>query len=167
LIEMRAVLASTLTLLLATSALTGVFPSTSKASWMSPDAFHLAIGMPRAKVERLIASNALKSEPGKLKDDLVILYDEGKTVTLTFERNRIRAIRFELVSFLPDLRAGFEEQKTLLVSRYGQPHQTKSAGTVMIWDHIVPNVFAVLSVSRNTPAGKQGVGFLIIRYVRP
>ncbi len=52
-------------LLLATS-----FPSTSRTSWMRPDAFHLVVGMPRAEAMR--ALDKWTPKPGKDKNELTI-----------------------------------------------------------------------------------------------
>src|ERR671937_1207051 len=94
-----------LTLLLATA-----FPSSSKTSWMRPESFHLVVGMSRAETLKTLEDVGWKTKKGEDDDQLVIDYADDKAVTLQFHRGRLRSIRFELFTFLPDARTAFNEE---------------------------------------------------------
>src|ERR1700720_1574203 len=110
-----------LVLLLATE-----FPSNSKTSWMRPESFHLAVGMSRAETLQKLEDNGWKTKKGDEADQLVIDYGDDKEVTLQFNRDRLRSIRFELFVFLPDAKTAFAEEKAFLRDTLGEPKRLKS-----------------------------------------
>ncbi len=81
--------------------LSTAFPSTSRTSWMRPDAFHLTIGMPRADV--MAALDKWAPKPGKDADEVIVDYSDGKSLTLQFRKDRLSSVRFELFEFLPEI----------------------------------------------------------------
>jgi hypothetical protein len=144
--------------------LLGAFPSTSKTAWMNPASFHLRVGMSReAAVERLRA-DGWPAKPGKAGDDLLVEFDQGRTLTLAFRRGRVTSIRFELVAFAPEVRAAFAEKKKTLRSELGR---AKERGSTLIYEKTNPQVMAVLSTDPTTSFGKQGLGFFVVRYFEP
>lgn len=150
---------------LALTILATVFPSPSKTSWMQPAAFHLALGMSREKAVASLKSGGWAPQPGKKENHLVVEYDSGRTVTLAFERDRLHSIRFEFVAFIPELKEAFKEQKKFLETRLGPAK--KLSPTAFAYDERVPSVFVVLSTDLKSSFGKQGVGFLVVRYFDP
>lgn len=142
-----------------------VFPSSSKTAWMQPAAFQLALGMTREKAVASLKTAGWETHPGKQDNHLVVEYDAGRSVTLAFEKGRLRSIRFEFVSFIPELNAAFQEQKKFLETRLG-PAKKLSPG-ILAYDKQVPSVFVVLSTDQKTSFGQQGVGFLVVRYFEP
>lgn len=141
------------------------FPSSSKTAWMQPAAFHLALGMPREKAVATLESAGWEAKPGKAENHLIVEYDNGRTVTLAFEKNRLQSIRFEYVAFIPELKTAFQEQQTFLENRLGPAK--KLSPTILAYDRQVPSVFLVLSTDAKSSFGRQGVGFLVVRYFEP
>lgn len=147
-------------LLLATA-----FPSNSATSWMEPEAFRLRIGMTRSEASETLRSSGLKTAEGKA-GDLIVEYDDTRTVTLAFQSGRLSSVRFELVDFVPAVSKAFHEQKATLKKRFGPP-TVKASDKTLIYDRTKPNVFAVLSTDPSTEFGKRGLGFLVVRYFEP
>ncbi|HUF19019.1 MAG TPA: hypothetical protein VMS12_13320 [Thermoanaerobaculia bacterium] len=145
--------------------LASVFPSTSQTSWMEPEAFHLRVGMSRAATVGVLDARGWKVKKGKGEDDLIVEYDEIRTLTLAFSKGKLTSIRFELVDFVPQIHKAFEEQKTTLARRFGKP--TIKSGNTLIYDSQTPNIFAVVSSDPSTEFGKRGLGFLVVRYFEP
>ena len=69
------------------------FPSSDKTAWMRPASFHLVIGMPRA--DAMKALGGWKTKSGK-DGQVTVDYADDKTLTLTFEKSRLKSARFEL-----------------------------------------------------------------------
>jgi hypothetical protein len=137
------------------------FPSTSKTSWMRPESFHLAIGMPRAEALKAVAIY----KPSEKNDEASFDYNDSEGVTLQFHGDRLHAVRFEFFAFLPDARAAFEEEKTWLQSTFGP--SKKATPQLVIYDDRLPNVIAVLSADPKSEQGKKGIGMLVVRYYDP
>lgn len=146
--------------------LASVFPSTSQTSWMEPEAFHLRVGMTRAAAVSVLDNRGWNVKKGKGEDDLIVEYDETRTLTLAFSKGKLASIRFELVDFVPQIHRAFEEQKKTLAKRFGKP-TVVAAGNTLIYDRQTPNVFAVVSSDPSTEFGKRGLGFLVVRYFEP
>jgi hypothetical protein len=144
--------------------LAGVFPSTSKSSWMEPAAFRLTVGMTRAAAVERLHADGWKTKPGKAGNDLLVEFDEGRTLTLAFRGDRLVSIRFELIGFAPEVRRAFGEMRKTLSAQLGPPMER---GTTLIYDKSTPNVMAVLSTDPKTSFGKQGLGFFVVRYFEP
>jgi hypothetical protein len=147
-----------LALLLATS-----FPSTSRVSWMRPDAFHLAIGMSRT--ETMTALEKWAPKQGKDANEVVVDYSDDKALTLQFRKDRLISIRFELFVFLPEIRQAFEEQRARLADARGKPR--KATGSILIYDTALPNVMVVAAGDPKSQQGRQGIGVLAVRYYDP
>ena len=145
--------------------LSTAFPSTSKTSWMSPQSFHLTIGMTRAETVRALESSGWPAKKGRTDDEMVVDYSDDKALTLEFRKGRLRSIRFELFAMLPDVRAAFHEQKSLLRKQHGEPK--KSQKSVVVYDDRLPNILVVLSDDPDSDYGKKGIGFLAVRYYDP
>jgi hypothetical protein len=145
----------------------GAFPSPAKTDWMSPEAFHLAIGMPRSKVVDQLGSSGWKPHPGKAPNHIVVEVDQAKTLTLEFDNDLLRSARFELFDFFPDVKAAFREQSAALRKRFGVPKRGVPSKSVLIYDKVHPNIIVVISTDPHTSAGRQGLGFLTVRYFEP
>ena len=147
------------------SILATAFPSTSKTSWMSPQSFHLTIGMTRAETVRVLETSGWSPKKGRTDDEMVVDYSDDKALTLEFRKGRLRSVRFELFAMLPDVRAAFHEQKSLLKKQHGDPK--KSRKSVVVYDDRLPNILVVLSDDPESDYGKKGIGFLAVRYFDP
>ncbi|HEX9160536.1 MAG TPA: hypothetical protein VF980_02420 [Thermoanaerobaculia bacterium] len=147
-------------------ALVSSFPSTSKTSWMTPQSFRLTIGMPRADAEKALRDSGWTVKKGRDDDQIVVDYSEDKALTLDFVRDRLRSIRFELFALIPDIRAAFAEQKSILKKELGNPKHVRSK-SIVVYDDRLPNIMVVLSDNPNSDYGKKGFGYLAVRYYDP
>lgn len=139
------------------------FPSSSLTSWMRPESFHLSIGMGRGEAVR--ALQVWNPKPGKDANEIVVDFTGEKALTLTFRKDRLHSVRFELFAFLPEVRKAFTEEKARLRETRGAPR--KSTKAVLIYDQALPNVMVVLSDDPRTKQGMQGLGMLAVRYYDP
>jgi hypothetical protein len=142
------------------------FPSNSQTSWMSPQSFHLTIGMQRADAVKALLDSGWAVKPGKNANQVVIDYSDDKALTLDFRKDRLRSIRFELFAQIPDVRAAFAEQKSALKKEHGAPKKLPSA-SVVVYDDRLPNIMVVLSDDPKSDYGKKGFGYLAVRYYDP
>lgn len=154
------VLALTLALLAGTA-----FPSTAQTSWMEPAAFRLEVGMPRAEVERRLGEANLDTSPGKYPRQLVVRYADNKTLTLGFVEERLQSLRFEFVDFIPGVRKAHVERAEALEAALGEG--TEMTGGILLFDKQMPNVMVVVSTRPDDSFGRQGLGFLSVRYYDP
>jgi hypothetical protein len=145
-------------LLLATA-----FPSNSPTSWMRPESFHLAIGMSRMQVAD--AMHAWELKPGANANELVVDYGGDKSLTLEFRNARLRSIRFELFTLLPQIRTAFNETREHLRTTRGAPR--KATSSILIYDNVLPNVMVVVNDDPKTENGQKGLGLLAVRYYDP
>lgn len=158
-------LAFVLALQLATQ---GAFPSASNSAWMSPESFGFCIDMPRAEVEATIERGGWKSSPGKYPRVLIVQYSDTKTVTLQFVDDKLQSARFELVDFIPAVRSAFDERVAAIEMEAGyEGAKQKGDRAVLLFNKTSPNVMVVLSTVPNDDFGKQGLGFLAIRWFDP
>ncbi len=142
-----------------------VFPSNSKTSWMRPESFHLKVGMNRAAAVKALESNGWKTKRGDSDRQLVVDYADDKSITLHFSRERLQSIRFELFTILQDAPAAFEEERAFLREALGKPRMgTKK---ILLYDHTLPNVMAVLSADPKSEQARKGVGMVVVRYYDP
>src|SRR6266568_363781 len=137
------------------------FPSNSKTSWMRPESFHLVVGMSRSDTVKTLEEVGWKMKKGDDDQHLIIDYADDKAVTLQFHRDRLRSIRFELFTFLPDARTAFNEEKAFLRESLGRPKRLKSK-SVLLYDATLPNVMVVLSADPKSQNGSQGLGILVV-----
>lgn len=118
------------TLLLALVALVSPFPSSTPASWMSPESFRLALGQEQTVVEECFEERGWELTEGKGYQELIHEYDNGRTVSLSFLEGRLSSARFELATFPPESTQAFDELKVLLAERFGQ-------GRVLVEDKVL------------------------------
>lgn len=131
---------------------------------MDPASFHLKIGMTRGAATDRLRADGWKSKPGKAGDDLLVEFDEGRTLTLAFQGGKLTSIRFELIGFAPEVRAAFDEKKRDLKKAHGPAIER---GTTLIYEKTDPQIMAVLSTDPKTSFGRQGLGFFVVRYFAP
>ncbi len=147
-------------------ALVSSFPSNSKTSWMAPLSFRLTIGMKRSDAEKALRDAGWNVKPGKDKNEAVVDYSDDKSMTLEFGRDRLRSVRFELFALIPEIRAAFAEQRSMLKKEHGVPKLLKS-DSVVVYDDRLPNIMVVLSDNPKSDYGKKGFGYLAVRYYDP
>jgi hypothetical protein len=141
------------------------FPSNSKTSWMRPESFHLTVGMKRAAAVKALESNGWRTKKGDAAGQLVVDYAEDKSLTLQFAGERLTSIRFELFTILHDAPKAFEEERAFLRQALGKPRQgTKK---ILIYDHKLPNVMAILAADPKSEQAQKGVGMVVVRYYDP
>ena len=139
------------------------FPSSDKTAWMRPASFHLVIGMPREDAMQKLSGWKTKSgKDGRVTVD----YADDKTLTLTFEKNRLKSARFELFVLLHDAKSIFADEAAYLRATYGEPKQLKSR-SILLYDNALPNIMAVLSNDPKSEQGQKGVGMVVVRYYDP
>jgi hypothetical protein len=141
------------------------FPSNSKTSWMRPESFHLKVGMNRAAAVKALESNGWKTKHGDAEGQLVVDYADDKSITLHFRRERLDSIRFELFTILQDAPVAFEEERLFLHESLGKPRM--GSKKILLYDHTLPNVMAVLSADPKSEQAQKGVGMVIVRYYDP
>jgi len=141
------------------------FPSNSKTSWMRPESFHLTIGMNRDAAVKALESNGWKTKKGDSAGQILVDYADDKSLTLQFAGERLTSIRFELFTILQDAPKAFEEERVFLRESLGKPR--KATKKVVIYDHKLPNVMAVLSADPKSEQAQKGVGMLVVRYYDP
>ena len=146
---------------------TSAFPSTSKTSWMSPQSFQLTIGMPRNDALLTLQKSGWTTKDGKNENEIVVDYTGEKALTLEFQKERLHAVRFELFGLIPDIRAAFVEQKSLLLKQHGDPKKTGRSQSIIVYDDRLPNIMVVLNDDLKSDYGKKGVGYLAVRYYDP
>jgi hypothetical protein len=96
---------------------------------------------------------------------LVVDYAEDKALTLQFERERLKSVRFELFTILQEAPKAFEEERAYLRESLGKPRMKSQK--IVLYDQILPNVMAVLSADPNSEQAQKGVGMLVVRYYDP
>jgi hypothetical protein len=96
----------------------------------------------------------------------VVDYADDKTLTLVFERDRLKSARFELFLILHDAKSAFAEQTAYLRAKFGEPKKLKSK-SIVVYDNALPNIMAVLSNDPNSEQGQKGVGMVVVRYYDP
>ena len=147
-------------------ALVASFPSSSKTSWMTLQSFRLTIGMTRADATKTLLDSGWAVKPGKDENQIVVDFADDKSLTLDFARDRLRSVRFELFALIPDIRAAFAEQKTMLKHEHGNPKRLRSR-SVVVYDDRLPNIMVVLNDDPKSDYGQKGFGYLAVRYYDP
>lgn len=148
-------------------AVTSTFPSNSRTSWMTPQSFRLIIGMSRADVLKTLADSGWTLKPGRDKNETVVDCSEDKALTLQFEKERLRSIRFELFAMIPEVRAAFDEERASLQKEHGAPKKNVRSKSIIVYDDRLPNIMVVLNDDPDSEYGKKGIGFLAVRYYDP
>ncbi|MEO8033995.1 MAG: hypothetical protein ABI837_06140 [Acidobacteriota bacterium] len=155
-----------MTTLLLTLLLAIPFPGTSRTSWMRPQSFRLIVGMPRGDALHELEASGWKTKPTKDPNQFVVEYGDDKAVTLEFHRERLRSLRFELFTFLPEARKAFDEETRFLRNTLGDPRSTKSK-SIVLYDHTLPNIMVVVADDPHSDNGRKGLGILVVRYFDP
>jgi hypothetical protein len=143
------------------------FPSATKTAWMDPASFHLQLGMPQSQVVAQLKADGWSCSPGNEPHHLVVRYDDGRTITLVFREDKLDSARFELVGFIPGVREAFAELEKFLTEKRGEPGRRVRNPTLLSWEDKSPHIVVVLSTSRETSYGRQGLGLLVVRYFVP
>src|SRR5213595_929082 len=86
------------------------FPSADQTAWMRPESFHLVIGMPHDDAMRALRTTGVKVIGDVTASRVVADYTDSKTLTLSFERNRLKSVRFELFVILHEAKGAFAEE---------------------------------------------------------
>lgn len=156
-----------MTLLLALAILFGgVVPETA-TGWMEPQRLGISVGMTRDTVVRELQKRGHTTEPGKEPGHLIVPMGEKRTVTLAFENGVLQSVRFEFVGFMPEVTAAFAEAKAALARKHGAPSRIVEKPPVLQYEATTPRIYVVAAVDPATTFGKQGLGFLVIRYFAP
>ncbi len=134
---------------------------------MRPEAFHLGIGMSRLEAVSALREGGWEAKRGRNDDQVVVDYSTEKALTLEFNHNRLHAIRFELYAPIPEVRKAFAEQKEFLRHTLGEPKREMPNKSIVLYDHTLPNILVVLSDDPKSDKGKQGLGFVAVRYYDP
>jgi hypothetical protein len=151
---------ATLALLFATA-----FPASNRTAWMRPESFHLGVGMSRSEAMKVLDRDGWKTRTTKSAGEIAFDYSESCGVTLHFRKERVTAIRFELFAFMDQAYAAFDEEKAFLRTTFGAP--VTSTKVVLVYNRQLPNIMAVLSSSKSSAAGRQGLGMLVVNYYDP
>ena len=139
------------------------FPSTNQTAWMRLESFRLTIGM-----SRMEAMESLKSwnpKEGKDRNEVVVDYAGDKGITLEFENERLRSVRYELYVLLPAARKAFEEERKHLLDTQGKPRI--ATNDILVYDTGLPNIMVVVKDDPKSEQGKKGIGVLAVRYFDP
>ena len=151
-------MALVLSLLLATA-----FPSASRTSWMRLESFQLTIGMNRG--DAIAAVKRWNPKRGKDDNEVFVDYDSGKSLTLEFRDERLRAVRFELFTVLSETRKVFEEERSYLQQVRGAPRKATQA--VLVYDNALPNLMVAMNDDPKSVQGRNGLGVLAVRFYDP
>ncbi|HSN68948.1 MAG TPA: hypothetical protein VLV48_06865 [Thermoanaerobaculia bacterium] len=156
-----------MTLLLTIALLLGGVAPESATGWMEPARLGLAVGMSRATAEKELERRGHTLLPGKEPGHVIVHLSDKRTVTLAFEAATLRSIRFELVGFIPEIRRAFAEAKATLAKTQGDPSRELGNPRVLQYDATSPKIYVFEAADPATSFGKQGLGFLVIRYFEP
>ena len=138
-----------------------VAPSVSQTSWMRPDAFHLTIGMAKADAVKALKDGGVALRDGDHAGQMIADITPTKSLTIEFAKDRLQSVRFELFVMSDLISSAFEEEKRSLRETLGAP-KAISSKSMVIYDHTLPNVMAVMTIDT-----KQGLGTLAVRYFDP
>jgi hypothetical protein len=138
------------------------------SEWMDPAALGLCIGMTRGDVENAVDRARLQHEPGKYPRQIVVRYSETKNIMLQFVDDRLQSARYELVDFIPAVRKAYGDRVAAIEKSVGyEAARQKGDRAVLLYNKATPNVMVVLSTVPDDDFGKQGLGFLAIRWFDP
>ncbi len=151
-----------LTLFLATA-----FPSSSRISWMRPEAFRLVIGMSKAAALAELETSGWKTKSGADGNQVDIDYADDKVLTLEFNHDRLHTLRFQLFALLPEAHDAFAEEESYLRKALGAPKNRVKSKSILLYDHTLPNVMVILSADPKSETGRKGLGLLVVRYFDP
>jgi hypothetical protein len=130
---------------------------------MRPESFRLVIGMTRTDALGVIKESGWEIEDRG--DQVNVDYDGNKALTLEFQRDRLRGVRFELYALIPEIQKAFDEERAFLKDKLGEPK--KAVRSLVLYDSTLPNIMMVASTETNTDNGRKGIGRLVVRYFDP
>ncbi|MFN2239450.1 MAG: hypothetical protein ABR524_08655 [Thermoanaerobaculia bacterium] len=142
----------------------GVAPA-AQTAWMTPERFHLELGMSLAQAEAAIVHAGLVSKEGKEPGHRLVEVSEKRMITLAFEDDCLTSIRFELVDFLPEIRTAWKEIVLRMFSAHGKPSRQTESPRTLVYEGGDPEIYIFASVEPKGAFGEQGLGFLVTRYV--
>lgn len=142
-------------------------PSADGTAWMHPSAFRIALGMTHREAMERLRHDGRACSPGKFAGEVVVEYQAGRNLTLQFRKGRLVSMRFELVDFLPAMKGHWSSLQANLRRRLGEPSLTPEGIEVLVWNSGSPHAMAALSTLRDDEFGKQGLGFVVVRYFEP
>lgn len=152
-------------LLLISLLLGGVAPP-AQTAWMTPERFQLELGMTLVQAETAIVRAGLVSKEGKEPGHRLVEVTEKRMITLAFEDDCLTSIRFELVDFLPEIRTAWKELVFRMISAHGRPSRQTESPRTLVYEGGDPEIYVFASVEPKGAFGDQGLGFLVVRYVR-
>lgn len=141
------------------------FPSATDTTWMEPAAFRLVLGESRDGVRETFETRGWSLEPGESDDVLVHPYDDRKSVAMEFREDRLVSVRFELVSFRPQLAGDWDDLRDQIRERFGEPEVDQPR--VQVVNTPAFTIHAVLNDSVDSELGQSGAGMIIVRYFVP
>jgi hypothetical protein len=151
-------------LLLISLLLGGVAPA-AQTAWMTPARFGLELGMPLEQAEAAIVRAGLTSKEGKEPGHRLVEVTEKRMITLAFEDDCLRSIRFELVDFLPEIRTAWKEIVLRMLAAHGKPSRQTESPRTLVYEERDPEIYVFASIEPKGAFGEQGLGFLVVRYV--
>ncbi|HVR43798.1 MAG TPA: hypothetical protein VMS56_10185 [Thermoanaerobaculia bacterium] len=144
----------------------GVAPEPLTA-WMEPARLGVEIGMTCTETLAELERRGRTAVPGKEKGHFLVTLSENRSVTLAFEKDRLQSMRFELSDFIPVVRVALAEVETRLQQRHGDPTRKIERPPALVYDGVEPRIYVVASVEHQGAFGRQGLGFLVVRYFAP
>lgn len=141
------------------------FPSATDTAWMEPAAFRLVLGDSKENVRRAFESRGWDLEDGEGGEVLLHPYAESKSVAMGFDGDRLVSVRFELVSFRPQLARDWEDVRDHLRERFGKPDVDRPMLLVKKTEAFT--IHAVLNDTTGSELGQSGAGMIIVRYFVP
>lgn len=152
--------------LLALLLLGGVAPE-SVTGWMEPERLGVSMGMSRDAVRSAVEKRGWIVEEGKVPEHVLVQLSERRSVTLAFSDDALQSVRFELIGFLPEIPPAMREVEKKLTARFGPPDLRIERPASLVFEKIDPQIYVTAATDPNTQFGRQGLGFLVVRYLDP
>ena len=122
--------------------------------------------MTQAQAGAAIGRAGYASKEGKEPGHRLVEVTEKRMITLAFEDDCLTSIRFELVDFLPEIRTAWKEIVFRMLSAHGKPSRQTESPRTLVYEGGNPQIYVFASVEPNGEFGEQGLGFLVVRYVK-
>lgn len=146
--------------------LAGVVPE-SATGWMQPQRLGVSMGMSREAVCAAVEKRGWKVEKGKVPEHVIVQLSERRSVTLAFSNDALQSARFELIGFLPEIAPAMREIEKELTARFGAPDLRIDRPASLVFERTDPQIYVTAATDPNTQFGRQGLGFLVVRYLEP
>ena len=144
----------------------GVAPE-SATGWMHPERLGVCMGMSREAVRAAVEKRGWKLEQGKVPEHAIVQLSERRSVTLAFANDALQSARFELIGFLPEIPPALREIEKTLTDTLGPPNLRIEKPASLVFEKVDPQVYVTAATDRQTQFGRQGLGFLVVRYLDP